>query len=188
MPFEFERLAIPEVVLVKPRVFDDERGFFLEAYKHSDFSTAGIRQRFAQDNHSRSVRAVLRGLHFQRPPAAQAKLVRAMRGEVFDVAVDLRHGSPTYARWVSVILSEQNKHMLYVPVGFAHGFAVLSESAELFYKVTAEYSPQHDAGVAWDDPEIGVCWPLTEPILSEKDLALPLLRDAEPGFCYTEEA
>ncbi len=188
MPFDFERLDIPEVILVRPKVFEDERGFFLETYKQSAFSRAGIPQGFAQDNHSRSVEGVLRGLHFQKPPVAQGKLVRAIRGEIFDVAVDLRQGSPTYARWVGVVLSESNKHMLFVPEGFAHGFLVLSSRAEIAYKVTAEYSPEHDAGVAWDDPEIGVRWPRTKPILSEKDMALPRLRDADPGFRYTEEA
>lgn len=188
MPFEFERLAIPEVVLIEPKVFADQRGFFLETYKLSEFAAFGIRQRFVQDNHSRSAKGVLRGLHLQRPPAAQGKLVRAITGEIFDVAVDLRYGSPTYARWLGVVLSAENRRMLYIPAGLAHGFCVLSDWADVVYKATAEFSPQHDAGVAWDDPDIGVRWPVENPILSEKDAGLPQLRDADPGFRYEEVA
>lgn len=136
MPFRFQRLEIPEVILVEPVLFCDERGFFMETYKFSDFSAFGIKERFVQDNHSRSIKGVLRGLHYQNPPRAQGKLVRVIRGEVFDVAVDIRKGSPTYGRWVGVVLSEENKLMLYVPPGFAHGFCVLSEVTEVVYKCT----------------------------------------------------
>lgn len=188
MPFEFERLEIPEVVLVRPKVFADERGFFMEAYKSSDFAAFGIRQPFVQDNHSRSSKGVVRGLHFQRPPMAQAKLVMAVQGEIFDVAVDLRRGSPTFKRWVAVELSFANRHMLYIPEGFAHGFCVLSDWAYVVYKATAEYSPEEDAGIAWDDPEISVDWPIERPILSERDAALPRLREAALGFYYEEVA
>lgn len=186
MPFEFERLRIPEVVLVKPKVFADERGFFLETYKHSDFAAAGIEARFVQDNRSRSLRNVLRGLHYQNPPQAQGKLVSVVLGEVFDVAVDIRRDSPTYGEWVGATLSSENGHALYVPPGFAHGFCALSEVAEVSYKVTCEYSPEHDAGVRWDDPEIGVNWPVEAPALSEKDAQLPRLRDADNRFDYAE--
>ncbi len=181
MPFEFEPLEIPEVVLIKPKVFKDERGFFLEFYKRSDFEAFGIKAIFIQDNHSASVKGVLRGLHCQKKPKAQGKLVRCIKGTIFDVAVDIRKNSPTFGRWVGVILSEENKHMLWIPEGFAHGFLVLSDYAEVIYKVSgAEYSPQHDAGIRWNDPDIGIQWPLEdikEPILSEKDKNLPYLKD-----------
>lgn len=184
MPFEFQRLEIPDLILVKPRVFRDERGFFLETYKQSDFSTHGIPEAFVQDNHSRSTRGVLRGLHYQNPPQAQGKLVRVVRGEVFDVAVDLRRGSPTYKVWNSVVLSEESAEMFYIPPGFAHGFCVLSDVADFVYKVTAEYAPELDAGIRWDDPEIGIDWPVAEPIVSSKDAGLPLLAEAEIEFEY----
>jgi len=181
MPFEFERLEIPEIILIKPKVFKDNRGFFLETYKESDFVKAGITNRFVQDNHSMSVKGVLRGLHYQKKPAVQGKLVRCVRGAIFDVAVDVRKGSPTFGKWVGVILSEENHFMLWIPPGFAHGFLTLSERAEVIYKVSdSEYSPEHDAGIIWNDPDIGIKWPLEEVgevILSEKDSKLPRLRD-----------
>lgn len=177
MPFEFESMAIPAVVLVKPRLFSDDRGFFVETYKRSEFAANGIGDCFVQDNHSHSVKNVLRGLHFQRPPQAQGKLVSAVFGRVFDVAVDLRPGSPTWGKWVAAILSASDAHMLYVPPGFAHGFCVLSDEADVTYKVTAEYAPQLDAGILWNDPDIGIDWPIDEPLLSQKDAALPRLRD-----------
>lgn len=177
MPFEFERLAIPGVVLVKPRVFSDERGQFLETYKQSEFGRFGIRDPFTQGNHSISGRGVLRGLHYQRPPKAQGKLVRVVVGEIFDVGVDIRQGSPTYGKWVGERLSAENKRMLYIPPGFAHGFCVLNELAEVLYKTTEEYSLEHDAGIRWNDPEIGIQWPVEHPILSAKDAALPTLRE-----------
>jgi dTDP-4-dehydrorhamnose 3,5-epimerase len=175
MPFEFRRLPIPEVVLIVPRVFEDERGFFMENYKCSAFEAFGVVDPFVQDNHSRSRRGVLRGLHFQRQPKAQGKLVRAVVGEIFDVAVDIRVGSASYGEWVSALLSAENQQMLYVPAGFAHGFCVLSEVAEVSYKATEEYSPEHDAGIRWDDPEIGIEWPIDHPVVSAKDAGLPLL-------------
>jgi dTDP-4-dehydrorhamnose 3,5-epimerase len=184
VPFRFERLAIPEVVLVRPRVFEDPRGFFMETYKYSEFAAQGIGERFVQDNYSHSTRGVLRGLHFQRPPAAQGKLVMVPRGEVFDVAVDLRVGSPTHLEWVGVTLSEEDLNLLYVPAGFAHGFCVLSAEADVVYKVTAEYDPACDAGLRWNDPAIGIRWPLAEPRLSAKDAALPLSSATNPGFVY----
>ena len=135
-----------------------------------------------QDNHSKSTYGVLRGLHYQKNPKAQGKLVRCIKGKILDVAVDIRKGSPTFGKWVSAILSEENKHMLYVPVGFAHGFAVLSEEAEVLYKTTDEYSPEHDRGILWNDPEIGIDWQVENPIISEKDKNLPLLKDADINF------
>jgi len=179
VPFTFEPMEIPDVVLVRPRVFEDERGFFLESYKRSDFVAAGINEEFVQSNHSFSAKGVIRGLHYQKNPAAQSKLVRAIAGVIFDVAVDIRKGSPTFGKWVGVELSAENKKMLYIPVGFAHGFAVLSDTAEVMYKTTNEYCPEADAGIAWDDPAIGIDWCLAEPVLSGKDMANPLLEEAE---------
>ena len=178
MPFQFESLDVPDVILVRPTVFRDSRGFFLETYKKSDFVSNGIPDEFVQDNCSHSEHAVLRGLHFQKPPFAQGKLVGALSGEVFDVAVDIRKDSPTYLQWVGVVLTGSARQMVYVPPGFAHGFCVLSEAADVVYKVTAEYRPGYDAGIRWDDPSIGIDWPISEPVLSAKDAALPLLGDA----------
>ncbi|MHC1602336.1 MAG: dTDP-4-dehydrorhamnose 3,5-epimerase [Methermicoccaceae archaeon] len=175
MPFEFERLSIEDVVLIKPKVFEDERGFFMESYQREAFEEAGIRGEFIQDNHSRSTHGVLRGLHFQHPPYEQAKIVRCTRGVIFDVAVDIRRGSPTFGEHVWAILSEHNHRMLYVPKGFAHGFCVLSEVAEVQYKVDAPYAPDHEAGLIWNDPDVGIQWPIDEPILSEKDRRWPTL-------------
>lgn len=184
MPFTYKRLDIPEVILVEPKVFPDERGFFMETYKYSEFEANGIPQRFVQDNFSHSVRGVLRGLHYQKAPAAQGKLVMAVRGEIFDVAVDIRKGSPTYGRWVGVRLSSENRRMLWVPEGFAHGFVVLSEEADVMYKVTSEYAPELDRGIRWNDPEIGIDWPVKNPILSPKDNAQPFLAEADNNFVY----
>jgi dTDP-4-dehydrorhamnose 3,5-epimerase len=182
--FEFIRQAIPDVILVKPRVFRDERGFFLETYRHNDFAEAGIAESFLQDNHSLSRRDVLRGLHYQTGPFAQGKLVRCVVGRIFDVAVDIRRGSPSYGKWVSFKLSDRNQYVLYVPPGFAHGFAVLSESAQVSYKCTCEYSPDHDRGIIWNDPDIGIDWPVISPVLSPKDAMHPALRDSDNPFIY----
>ena len=184
MPFRFQRLDVPDLILIEPTVFADQRGFFMETYKSSEFAAYGIDGEFVQDNFSRSARGVLRGLHYQRPPAAQAKLVTVLRGEVFDVAVDIRRDSPYYRQWAGVMLSDQNHRLLYIPPGFAHGFCVLSEEASFAYKVTAEYAPQFDTGIRWNDPEIGVQWPISAPELSPKDAQLPLLRDAGADFSY----
>ncbi|MDI6801269.1 MAG: dTDP-4-dehydrorhamnose 3,5-epimerase [Thermodesulfovibrionales bacterium] len=184
MPFEFTRLEIPDVILIKPKVFKDERGFFVETYKRSDFRSFGINEHFIQDNHSMSVKNVLRGLHYQKNPQAQGKLVRCIHGRIFDVAVDIRKDSPAYGRWVGVELSEENKLMLYIPVGFAHGFLALSGTAEIVYKCTEEYSPENDSGIIWNDPEINIGWPVNEPVISEKDRGLPLLKDADNNFTY----
>jgi len=179
VPFEFERLAIPEVILVRPRVFPDDRGFFLEMYKWSDFSANGIDLPFVQDNHSGSERGVLRGLHYQLPPFAQGKLVRCLRGEILDVAVDIRKRSPTFGRWVASRLTEENRNMLYIPPGFAHGYYSVSDEVEVLYKVTAEYAPECARGILWNDPDLSVEWPSAEVRLSRQDRVHPRLADAE---------
>lgn len=184
MPFTFERLEIPDVILVRARHFVDDRGFFLESYKQSEFAANGIPWTFVQDNRSRSAHRVLRGLHYQMHPAAQGKLMMALAGEIFDVAVDIRQGSPTFGRWVGTTLSADRFNMLYVPVGFAHGFCVLSERADVVYKVTDEYAAGLERGIRWDDPEIGIDWPITDPLLSERDALLPFLGDAENNFRF----
>lgn len=183
MPFTFTPQGIPEVQLIEARAFGDDRGFFAETYKASEFLAHGI-PGFVQDNLSHSQRGVLRGLHYQKDPAAQGKLVMAMRGEIFDVAVDIRRGSPTYGQWVGAVLSERNHRLLWVPPGFAHGFCVVSEFADVLYKVTSEYSPTHDRGIRWDDPDIGVQWPLSEPLLSPKDAEAGPLAQADNNFTY----
>ncbi|MCE4068984.1 MULTISPECIES: dTDP-4-dehydrorhamnose 3,5-epimerase [Pseudomonas] len=174
------RLAIPEVVLLEPKVFGDDRGFFFESYNHRQFEEAiGRSLNFVQDNHSRSDRNVLRGLHYQ-VQNPQGKLVRVVQGEVFDVAVDLRRSSPTFGQWAGAILSAQNKHQLWVPEGFAHGFLVLSESADFLYKTTDYYAPKHERCIQWDDPELAIDWPLeSAPVLSAKDAQGLALKDAE---------
>lgn len=178
MPFIFQKFDIPDLVLIKPTVFKDNRGFFMETYKKSEFAKNGIDVEFSQDNHSKSSAKVLRGLHFQKSPYQQAKIVRCTKGKIFDVAVDLRPHSVTFKKYVKVELSEENKNMLYIPKGFAHGFVVLSEEAELCYKASGEYSPSHDRGVLWSDAEIAINWEVDfEPILSKKDLELPCLKD-----------
>lgn len=181
MNFRFTELAIPEVILVEPKTFEDERGYFQESYRESIFREGGITAQFVQDNRSFSRRGVLRGLHFQRAPAGQGKLIAALEGEVFDVAVDIRPGSPTLGRWVGQHLSAQNRLMLYVPEGFAHGFQVVSESALVHYKTTTEYAPEADAGVRWNDEDLAIPWPHTPPLLSAKDRALPSLREILSG-------
>jgi len=179
MPFNFRELEIPGVILVEPRLFPDHRGFFMEAYKQTDFAGAGIAGPFVQDNYSRSTRNVLRGLHFQKSPMQQGKLVRCLRGSVFDVAVDIRKGSPTFGKWVGTVLSEDNNQMLYVPPDFAHGFLVLSDIADVSYKCTSEYSQEYDRGIIWSDPDINISWPADNPLVSDKDAALPRLKDAD---------
>ena len=184
MPFRFNACPIPEVVLIEPRVIADDRGFFMETYKQSEFAVNGITGPFIQCNESKSAHGTLRGLHYQKNPKAQAKLVRVLRGEVYDVAVDLRRGAPTYGRWVGVTLSSENKRMLYVPGEFAHGFCVLSEEADVFYLTSNEYSPDHEAGVLWNDPDLAIAWPIRGPRLSARDRAWPPLRNADNNFIY----
>lgn len=164
---------IPGVLILEPKVFGDSRGFFLESFNQDTFRQAtGLEVNFVQDNHSRSRKGVLRGLHYQLPPHAQGKLVRVVHGSVFDVAVDIRRNSPTYGQWVGVELSEENHRQLWIPAGLAHGFLVTSESADFLYKTTAPYAPGHERCIVWDDPMLGINWPIsTEPIVSSKDAA-----------------
>ncbi len=180
MPMNITPLAIPDVLLLQPRVFGDARGFFFESYNHRAFSdAAGIETAFVQDNHSRSMKGVLRGLHYQ-IQHAQGKLVRVVVGEVFDVAVDLRKGSPTFGQWVADVLSAENKNQLWIPAGFAHGFVVLSDVAEVLYKTSDYWSPQHERCIRWDDPTLNIAWPFDgEPTLSDKDRQGVAFADAE---------
>jgi dTDP-4-dehydrorhamnose 3,5-epimerase len=182
MPFQFQRLEIPDIILVEARSAKDERGYFMETYKQSTFAANGIPEVFVQDNHSHSLRGVLRGLHYQKHPRAQGKLVMVLRGEIFDVAVDIRRGSPTFGKWVGRVLSSDNWHMLYIPVGFAHGFCVLCDVADVVYKVTDEYAPDCERGIVWNDPALGIQWPIAQPSVSARDAALPLLQDADFNF------
>jgi dTDP-4-dehydrorhamnose 3,5-epimerase len=182
--FEFTPLAIPDVVLIEAKAFADERGFFGEIYKLSEFAGNRVSESFVQDNHSRSKRGVLRGLHYQVRPRAQAKLVFVPRGEIYDVAVDIREGSPHYRQWVSAVLSDRNHHALFVPEGFAHGFVTLSEEADVIYKVSHEYSPEHERGILWNDPALGIEWPVKSPALSPRDASLPSLAEADNNFEY----
>ncbi|AEG01042.1 dTDP-4-dehydrorhamnose 3,5-epimerase [Methylomonas methanica] len=166
------QLSIPDVILFTPKVFGDERGFFYESFNQSLFEAlTGLNPQFVQDNHSKSQRGVLRGLHYQLPPKGQGKLVRVVQGEVFDVAVDIRRGSPTFGQWVGVNLSAENKQQMWIPVGFAHGFLTLSDTAEFLYKTTDYYSPEHERCILWNDADIGVQWPtdIVMPQLSGKD-------------------
>ncbi|MEO0405959.1 MAG: dTDP-4-dehydrorhamnose 3,5-epimerase [Cyanobacteria bacterium P01_A01_bin.135] len=171
---------IPEVLVIEPQVFGDDRGFFFESYNQQAFADkAGTDLQFVQDNHSRSSKNVLRGLHYQ-IEQAQGKLVRAVVGSIYDVAVDIRRSSATYGQWVGHLLTAENKHQLWVPPGFAHGFLVVSEVAEVLYKATDFYAPQHERSICWDDPDVGINWPISDaPILSKKDLAGKPLQNAE---------
>ncbi len=171
---------IPGAFIIKPNVFGDDRGFFVETWNQSRYRDAGIDAEFVQDNLSCSQRGVLRGLHFQNPKP-QGKLVQVLQGSVFDVAVDIRRGSPAFGRWVAVELTGDNKHQFYVPPGCAHGFCVLSETALFAYKCTDLYHPEGDGGIAWDDPDIGIDWPLGSPTLSAKDQVAPRLKDLDPS-------
>ena len=180
MPFEFEKQSIEDVILVKPKVFGDNRGFFMESYKKSEFIKNGIDIEFQQDNHSKSSAKVLRGLHYQAKPYEQAKLVRCIKGKIYDIAVDIRPNSKTFGQYVKVELSEDNKNMLYIPKGFAHGFVVLSSEAELLYKASGEYNPKADRGIFWADKDLNIDWGIDfEPILSEKDQNQPKLKDID---------
>ena len=173
--------SLPEVLIIEPRVFGDARGFFTESWNEQVFDQAvGHAVRFVQDNHSRSVRGVLRGMHFQLPPHTQGKLVRVVNGAVFDVAVDMRRSSPNFGRWDGIELSAENHRQLWVPPGFAHGFLVLSETADFLYKTTDYYAPQAEGCLRWDDPTVGIYWPATgvAPMLAEKDAKAPLLAEA----------
>ena len=178
--------AIPEVLVIEPYVHRDERGLFCEVWNRRDFAALGVAAEFVQDNHARSRRGVLRGLHFQDRSAPQGKLVRCTRGLIFDVAVDLRVGSPTFGRWVAEELSEGNMRQLWIPEGFAHGYAVLSEIAEVQYKCAGYYAPEAERSLCWNDPDVGIDWPLDAPLLSEKDASAPGLAEylADPAFRF----
>jgi dTDP-4-dehydrorhamnose 3,5-epimerase len=175
MPFSFEQRAIHGLVIIRPDRFEDDRGWFMESYKHSAFSQAGIPDTFVQDNYSLSAAGVIRGLHFQVPPFAQGKLVWVVRGKVWDVAVDLRIDSPTYRQWHGVELSGENQLLFYIPPGFAHGFCALAEGTRLQYKCTAEYHAASERGVHFDDPDLKIDWPVEQPVLSDRDAMLPTL-------------
>lgn len=177
---KIEETPLPGVLVIEPRVFVDQRGFFMETYQAQRYAQAGLPARFVQDNLSFSGRGTLRGLHFQHPHD-QGKLVQVLQGEVFDVAVDIRTGSPTLGRWFGTYLSADNKRQLYVPEGFAHGFCVTADTALLAYKCTDYYDAGAEASIAWDDPDIAIGWPVSEPVLSDKDAAAPRLRDVERG-------
>jgi dTDP-4-dehydrorhamnose 3,5-epimerase len=177
--------ALPGVKLIEPDVYGDHRGFFMESYHKERFREHGIGMEFVQDNHSLSAqKGIIRGLHYQLNPRAQTKLVRVVAGAIFEVVVDIRRGSPTFGRWEGFELSAANKRQLLVPRGFAHGFCTLEANTEVLYKVDGTYSPEHDRGLAWNDPALGIPWPVTEPILSEKDSRHPPLANAETNFVY----
>ena len=173
-------LSIPDVLLIEPQVFGDDRGFFYESFNQNKFEEVmGKKINFVQDNHSKSVKGVLRGLHYQLPPKAQGKLVRVIQGEVFDVAVDLRQSSPTFGKWVGEILSDDNKKQMWIPEGFAHGFLTLSDTAEFLYKTTDFYSPEHEKSILWNDKTIGIDWPIQDVSLSSKDNAALSFKEAK---------
>lgn len=174
---------LPDVLIIEPDVYGDDRGFFFESYSYRKYADQGISDDFVQDNHSRSTYGVVRGLHYQALPG-QAKLVRVVAGEVYDVAVDIRHGSPTFGQWVGVTLSAENHRQLYVPVGFAHGFCVTSDVAEFLYKVSSYYAPDLERGIAWDDPDLAIDWPVDVPVLSARDQVHPRLVDAPRDYVY----
>ena len=180
MPATFETAPIEGLVIVRPRLFFDERGFFLESYKRSEYRNVGIAADFVQDNHSRSAKGVLRGLHYQVPPYGQGKLVRVVKGRALDVAVDIREGSATFGKHFALLLDDESCTMLYVPPGFAHGFLALAEEVHLLYKCTAEYSTDAERGIRWNDPRLAIPWPIEHPTLSDKDASLPSLAEAEP--------
>ena len=177
--------SLPGVLLIEPQVHRDERGFFVESYSARTLAAAGITTEFVQDNHSRSVRNTLRGLHYQ-AGVGQVKLVRVIAGEIFDVAVDVRWGSPTFGQWYGTVLSADNFRQLYIPVGFAHGFCVLSESADLAYKCSSYYAPSEERGIAWNDPAIAIDWPVQEPLLSPRDQRHPGLPDIPRDFSWSD--
>ena len=175
-------LSIPDVLLIEPQVFGDDRGFFYESFNQNKFEEAmGKKINFVQDNHSKSVKGVLRGLHYQLPPKAQSKLVRVIQGEVFDVAVDVRHSSPTFGKWVGEILTGQNKKQLWIPEGFAHGFLTLSDTAEFLYKTTDFYSKEHEHSISWNDETIAIRWPIKDVSLSSKD---QLSQSFKKAICF----
>ncbi len=183
---KFLETPLPGVVVVEPTVFEDARGFFMETYHRDKFAEHGIDAEWVQDNHSASQQGALRGLHYQ-IESPQAKLVRVIAGEIYDVAVDVRRGSPTFGNWYGQVLSAENRLQMYVPVGFAHGFCVTSRHAEVIYKCTDLYNPKGERSVRWDDPQINISWPLDKPLLSDKDAAAPCLADMDPADLFVYE-
>lgn len=177
---EISDMRLKGLKLLTPKVFGDHRGFFFESYQKSVYEKAGIVESFAQDNHSFSRKGCIRGLHFQSFPG-QSKLIRVALGKIFDVAVDIRPNSPTYGQWEGVMLDGEKHQQLYIPVGFAHGFCVLSEEAHVMYKVSNPYDPRYETGFRWDDPDVNIAWPVENPIISERDLHSPFLRDLQPS-------
>lgn len=175
----FIKTKINGLVIIEPKIFGDQRGFFFESYSQKEFADNGINIAFVQDNQSRSTKHVLRGLHLQLPPHEQDKLIRVIRGEVFDVAVDARPNSPTFGQWESIVLSEENKKMFFIPKGFLHGFVALSDVVDFEYKVSNFYSKESELGVAWNDPDLNISWPVTSPILSDKDKVNKFLKEVE---------
>ena len=184
MPFTFKKLDIPDVILITPKIFGDDRGYFVETFKQSEFEINGIKYDFVQDNESKSKAGVVRGLHYQLQPKEQGKLVRVVQGKLFDAVVDIRKGSPYYGKWVGVTLTAESKQMLWVPPGFAHGVCILEDNTTHCYKVTNEYSPENDRGILWNDPKIGIKWPIRDPSLSSKDQSQPTLEHADNNFTY----
>jgi dTDP-4-dehydrorhamnose 3,5-epimerase len=187
MPLKVTELEIPGLLLIEPAVIEDDRGWFAELYRASGFRRAGIPHDFCQDNRSSSRQNVLRGIHYQLKPKAQGKLACVLRGTVFDVAVDLRKGSPFYGKWAGLTLSERERRWLWIPPGFGHGFLALDDHTEMLYKVTREYDPSLDRGIRWDDPRLKIDWPVAQPLLSSRDANQPALEEAENNFVYGEE-
>jgi len=181
---QFIETSIPGLLIVKPQVFADDRGYFFESFSERKFKGAGINFHFVQDNESKSQKGVLRGLHFQNPPHAQGKLVRVIKGAVLDVAVDIRKGSPTYGKYEIVELTGSNKTLLWIPPGFAHGFVTLENDTVFFYKCTNSYNKESEGSIRWDDPDLNIQWNITNPILSEKDKVSPLFKDFESQFFF----
>lgn len=180
--------SLKSVILLEPKVFGDHRGFFMESYSRQTYEKLDLNYNLIQDNHSLSVEAgTLRGLHYQKNPMAQTKIVRCLRGAILDVVVDIRKNSPTYGKWISEILTAENKRQIVVPKGFAHGVLTLVPNTEIMYKVDNYYSPENDRGVLWNDPAIGINWPFATPILSDKDKAAPLLKDADNNYTFGEQ-
>lgn len=186
MSFTFEPLRIPDVIAVRPERHVDDRGCLVESYRSSAFSTAGIDATFVQENVTRSRRRVLRGLHYQVPPKAQGKLIGALKGRIFDVAVDLRVDGPTYGQWVGRTLDAESGELLWIPAGFAHGYLVLSDTADVAYKLTAEYAPELGRGIRWDDPSLGIAWPVPDPVLSPEDRDNPPFALLDSPFSTSE--
>ncbi len=179
MPFIVKALSIPDVILIEPKIFQDNRGCFFEIFRESDFNNANLPVRFPQYNFSLSKKNVIRGLHYQKHPKTQGKIITVLKGRIWDVAVDIRKNSPTYLKWLSLELDDENRFMLYIPPGFAHGFLALSEDVHIIYKCTNEYDSKLDAGICWNDPDIGIVWPVKNPILSYRDVRLPYIKEAE---------